>query len=170
VIEKDPSQAVAIVTGIGSHRMLYQFTVGDSTYMDEEYVSGFKISMFSDLGLPLKTGDEFSIRYNVNDPSYNKIDHGQVSSETFNRYLKLAARALQRSRLDPLNSELRLSINKSRCLALSIYQQYGLEGLADCYHYDTHPLNRLSNNNITWHFFWDSTEMKSLKEACNVSF
>lgn len=168
-ISRAPGEVIATVTGIERNRVLYSFTVQDSIYEERKYVRGSGISMFSKAGMPLKIGDQFRVQYSRKDPFYHRLDTYATSSQTFQRYLKLATDALRRQSLDPLKPNQSLSLSEAQCLSLMIYSEYGLDGLVNCYHFDTHPLERLTANRWTWYFFWNSEEMLKIREACSLS-
>lgn len=167
-INKDPQRSVATVVGIERNRVVYQFDYLDQDFTDRSYVSGYGIQMFADNGLPLKTGDQFIVNFSGQDLNYHRLDFYKVSTETFNRYIDIAAKALVRYSLDPLNPSRAISLEKARCMALLIYDQKGLEGLAKIYHFDTNPLNKLGHNKFTWYFFKSSKDFEKALEECKL--
>lgn len=168
-INRNPMEVVARVSGIERNRVVFEFPSGDSLVEARQYVRGSSLRMYSEAGMPLKVGDEFRLLYRKDDPDYHRLDTYSISSKTFNRYIDLAADALVRYHLDPLNpSTTKLGRSKAKCLALLVYEKYGLEGLVKCYHFDSHPLERFTTNSWTWYFFWDSDEMLEIREACSV--
>ncbi len=166
-ISRSPVEVMAQVTGIEANRVVYTFPSGDSLIEDRRYVRGSGLRMYSDAGMPLRIGDQFRIVYRKDDPDYNKLDTYTVSSKTFNRYVDIAAQAIIRYHLDPLDpSSTTISRAKAKCLALLIYEKYGIEGLVRCYHFDSHPLERFTTNSWTWYFFWKGDEMQEIRTAC----
>lgn len=168
-ISKAPAEQIATVTGVERNRVVFEFPSGDSLVEYRNYVRGSGLRMYSSAGMPLKRGDEFRVLFRQDDPDYHKLDTYTISSETFNRYVDLAASALVRYHLDPLDpGTTTIKKSKATCLALLIYESYGLEGLVKCYHFDTHPLERFTANSLTWSFFWKSDEMLKIRSACGL--
>lgn len=168
-IERNPMQVVARVSGIERNRVVFEFPSGDSLVEARQYVRGSSLRMYSEAGMPLKVGDQFRLFFRLDDPDYHRLDTYSVSSKTFNRYIDIAADALVRYHLDPLDpSGTVISRSKAKCLALLVYEKYGLQGLVKCYHFDSHPLERFTTNSWTWYFFWNSDEMLEIREACSV--
>lgn len=167
-INQDPQRSVATVIGIERNRVVYTFDFKEQSVQDRSYVSGYGIQMFADNGMPLKTGDQFIVHFSGLDLDYHKLDFYKISTSTFNRYIDLAAKSIVRSSLDPLKPSKAISLEKARCLALLVYDQNGLEGLAKIYHFDTNPLNKLRHNKFTWFFFKSSDDFKWAMEECKI--
>lgn len=168
-ISRNPMEVVAEVSGIERNRVVFEFPSGDSLVESRQYVRGASLRMYSAAGMPLKVGDQFRLFFRKDDPDYHRLDTYSISSKTFNRYIDITAKALIQfhfEQLDYASTELKNS--EARCLALLVYEKYGLEGLVKCYHFDTHPLERFSTNSWTWHFFWNSDEMKEIRKACSM--
>lgn len=167
-ISKNPQKGIATVVGIERNRVVYQFEHGGQTFEERKYVRGYGIQMFAKTGLPLKTGDQFIVNYNLNDPEYHRLDFYKVSSATFNRYIEIAGKSLQRLSSDPLKPSAMMSEEKGKCIALLCYDKMGLEALGKIYHFDTNPLNFLSQNSLTWYFFKDSEDFQWSLNQCKA--
>ncbi len=165
-INRNPAKTFATVVGIERNRVVYEFEVNQELIVERSYVSGFGLQMFADNGMPLKTGDQFSVDFRADKPAYHRLNYYQISSKTFNRYIKLAADALWRSTIDPMHPEDWLPVNKSRCMALLIYDRDGLNGLAKLYHFDTNPLNKLSHNRLGWYLYRNGEAMEWAQSEC----
>ncbi|WP_210758320.1 J domain-containing protein [Croceimicrobium hydrocarbonivorans] len=168
-IDSNPAQTMAKVVGIENHRVVYQFVVGDEVYEERAYVKGSGIKMYAANGMPLKIGDQFVLRYRKDDPYFHDLNTYSVASHTFNRYIDLASEAILQYSYNKMEEEPNL-IKKveARCMAYLIYQKFGIEGLASCYHFDTHPFDHFKDNSLSWYFFWDKDEVREIREACRI--
>ncbi|WP_421753177.1 J domain-containing protein [Croceimicrobium sp.] len=168
-INRNPAETMAKVVGIENHRVVYTFEVEDEVYEERAYVKGSGVIMYASNGMPLKLGDEFVLRYRKDKPGYHDLNTYSVASHTFNRYIDLASAAILQYSYNKMEEEPDL-IKKveARCMAYLIYQKFGIEGLASCYHFDTHPFDHFKDNSLSWYFFWDKDEVKEIREACRI--
>jgi len=168
-ISRDPASGVATVIGVESHRMVYSFEVGDQTFEERQYVSGYRLIMLAPSGMPLRIGDQFRVHYNQANPGYNRIDPYTISSQTLDRYIDLASHAIRAYYLNPMDDEFKgISDQKAKCMALMIYSKYGIEGLVKCYHYNTNPLDHFSANRWNWTSFWEQEEVDKMRASCEI--
>lgn len=168
-INRSPAQGIAEVVGIEQNRVVYQFEGPDGVFQDRAYVRGVGLQMLADNGLPLKVGDSFVVRFNAQDPDWHLIDFQKISSQTFNRYLELASRAIYRSGINPLKGGGSIyELSEARCLALLLYNDLGLSAWAKCYFFDTNPLRNWKHNSLRWYFFSKTEAFQQRKADCNL--
>lgn len=167
-ISRNPAHAIAEVVGIENHRMVYTFWVDDQEYEERVYVRGYGLVMLSSNGMPLKIGDQFVVHYRADKPSYNRVNTFQTSSNTLNRYFNLATESLLQYYNFHRSDGPKINRQKARCISLMIYQEEGLEGLVNCYHFNTNPLEYTSKNSLSWFFFWNKSRVSQLNNACGV--
>lgn len=166
-ISRQQATAVAEVVGIENHRMVYTFFDGVDAREERCYVRGYGIIMLAENGMPLRIGDQFVVHFNADNPDYHRVNTLQISSATLNRYLDAATASIaQYCSQNEAQASHRISPNQARCLSLMVYQKFGIAGLVKCYHLETHPLDYLSLKSWTATSFWDSDEMKFIRQAC----
>jgi hypothetical protein len=167
MINRDKFTTTAKVVALERKRVIYQFFTANGSRKEKAYVSNVGLEMLAENGLPLKVGDNFTIAYSAQNPDYNSLKYNKVSRETLVRYLNLCEKPIQ----EIFKVEWQgLSANEKRlsaqCIALVVYQKLGLEGLAQLYYYQAHPLENLSNNSITWYFFKSKPVFKEIQSLC----
>ena len=169
VINRDPVVAEAEVVGLARNRMIYSFPVADSLYKDRQYVSNYQITMLTETGLPLRSGDKFRITYSQDNPSFHKIDFSRVSPATMQRYLELVSKRLQYIYLDEWQHLDKSEQNiRSLCMSMLVFEKFGYDGLSRILFFDVNFLDNLSHNNLTWYFMRKSDEYQEIKRSCEM--
>lgn len=170
-IDSNKASTKTVVTALAINRVVYEFTANGVRYQEEEYVHKSGYTMLADNGMPLKLGDEFSLSYNHNDPSYNRIEYSRMSENTLQRYIEMAKKSVKTiyfeewSKLQPTEKDI-----KAECLVLLIYEQYGLDGLAQLVFWDEAFLENFQHNSLSWYFFSRSEKFREVEELCRVNF
>lgn len=166
-IEQAPQETMAQVTGIQQKRVVYEFYSGNDFYRDRAYVGGSGLTMWAGNGLPLRLGDRFRIRFNVDNPHYHRLLYEQPGPNTLNRYLQLSANALEevhREEWRELGTEEKQA--RALCLAEEAYQARGLEGLALICAFRDHPLEHFRYNRWRWKRWFDSEQFAAIYDRC----
>ncbi|MDZ7846087.1 MAG: hypothetical protein U5L96_04640 [Owenweeksia sp.] len=133
-------------------------------YRDQEYVSDYGITMLSDNGMPLKTGDQFKVTFSQRSPRYHEIDYEIVSSATMRRYLEIAAKRLQFVKREEWQDLDQSQKNiRSLCICLLLFEQEGYNGLSKIYFHDVNPLDNFSHNQWSWYFLAKSESLNILR-------
>lgn len=168
VIDSDPIVTTTVVSKIGQNRMGYTFLVDGKEIVESRYVSGRRLVMRADNGLPLKLGDEFEITYNRTKPNYHRINFEKVSSQTMNRYLYTVSekfKSIYREEWKDLSdTEIK---RRADCLTLLIFDKFKFKGLSKVSNKDGSMVQNFSDNKITWYFFERKDAYKELKNSCN---
>lgn len=154
-IQRDPVISYARVTAVGANRVYYQLENApqpERTY--DEYVWGVGLKMLSGNGLPLEIDHRFRVRYYAADPAYHEVLYQRPDKATLEDYFRAVADRVETMELPVLDS---ISASRSRlfsrCLVFLTYQHHGLDGLAQLYFFDEHPLENPGNSLLTWFFF-----------------
>lgn len=154
-IQRQPVNTYAVVTDVGVNRVYYRLEKApQSQQVYDEYAWAVGLQMLADNGLPLEIGHRFRARYYAADPSYHEVLYLKPDKPTLEDYFRDVADRVETMDLALLDS---ISPSRSRlfarCLVFLTYQHQGLEGLAQLYFYDEHPLENPTNSLLTWFFF-----------------
>lgn len=169
-ISMKPRVSQAEVVGIERNRVVYRFKVGEEYFRDKAYVRGAGLRMLAGNGMPLRIGDSFVVNYRNGSPQWHKIDYDKISSLTFNRYLELVSSRISSlanngnlaKKVGPINA------HKARCLALLMYEYFGLEGWSALLFAEENPLENYSDNSLTWYFFKFSSLYHEALKDCQI--
>lgn len=170
-IDSNMASTKTTVTAIGINRVVYQFTANGERYQEEEYVHKSGYTMLADNGMPLKIGDEFSLSYNQNDPTYHRVEYSRMSENTLQRYIQMAKKSVRAiysekwMELDAAQKDI-----KAECVVLLVYDQFGLEGLAQLVFWDEALLENFQHNSLSWYFFSNDEKFREVEELCRVNF
>ncbi|MDR9373815.1 MAG: J domain-containing protein [Schleiferiaceae bacterium] len=154
-IERDPVMSYARVTDVGANRVYYRLeNAPQAQKVYDEYVWAVGLKMLAGNGLPLEIDHRFRVRYYAADPAYHKVLYHRPDNATLEDYFRAVADRVETMDLPVLDS-IKASRSRlfSRCLVFLTYQHHGLDGLAQLYFYDEHPLENPGNSLLTWFFF-----------------
>ncbi len=166
-IDATPVYTTARVVGIAQNRVIYTFETEEGWVEYRKYVSNEGFTMLTDQGMPLVTGHEFELVYEMGNPDFHRLNYLRMSSETFNSYLVAVSRELE-VWLSENESDMG-DVQRKRtadCLTLLIFQEYQVEGLSEVLHRNTFFMENLGDNSISWFFMRKSKTFKELEMKC----
>jgi hypothetical protein len=168
MLNRDKQTAVAIVIGLETKRVIYQFkTANGELLKNKEYVRSCGLEMLAETGLPLRVGHRFKLNYSTKNPSYQKINYQLASAETLRNYVNMCIpKVYEIYKKSWQKYTLEQRKVRAQCLLYLIYQKMGLRGLAHIYHYNENPLENIYQNKITWHFFRSKDGFKEIQTLC----
>lgn len=165
-IEAHAAETKAYVSAVGQNRVEYRWQVDGEIWQDNEYVRNVRQSMLCGNGMPLRVGDQFSLRYSAEKPQYHRLNYERVDPKTLGRYIRMSAEALQnywRSRGQSLTTV------KAECIALLLFQAGGPEALAKVYFWEENPLENWRHNRWRWQLMRKEDELQKALRECKVN-
>lgn len=143
----------------------YSFEVAEETYYGDAYLYK-KIQHYylSQTGLPIQTGDQFLVLYDQENPNVNTILFDRPSPEKLEQY-QLYAREACLSNVSP-EVPTQSSLQHCECLRAYLFQQYGLEGLAQILHQATRKTLFADFNEETYQKFMSEERQQEILEIC----
>lgn len=122
----------------------------------EDRLSG---TTHSNFGLPLRTGDEFPVRYASGNPNANKLILSSVSPRQFERYRPELERRL--AAVLPGSNE-----RTQRCWVEQAYRLHRGEGIAHIYHADLDPAQNPRYNRESFRRMTEEASYQRRVAAC----
>ena len=168
IIDDNPQYAEARVLEIGQNKIIYGFELDNELIRDSQYVSGVRLQMIADNGMPIRIGDEFEIVFNRDRPSYHKLNFEKVSSQTMNRYLRQVSNEFRKIYEEEWKglSESQVKRN-ANCLTLLVFKEFQFKGLSTVYFWDVSFLENFSNNSIDWYFLQKDDKYVEILNQCS---
>ncbi len=137
----------------GDERLHYSFVLNGKSYKNTAEIPKKTL-------LPLETGDEFLVHYNLGKPQIHRIDFAEPTKRQVNRY---AERALERH----LALHPELVKDYVECLLKLAFEQRGVAGYADFYYQNAAPAKNTTHNRNTYgRLVRDIPFQEMVKEQC----
>ncbi|MBI1315988.1 DnaJ domain-containing protein [bacterium] len=141
-----PDTTWCSVHWVGYREVHYAYEVGGEEFFGHERTGKVDHSMIGGNGMPLKEGDVFQLLYRADRPRWSLVNYAVCGGATFDRYLGLCESQL----LEELDSTWSEHPHHVRCMALLIFEHYGINGLADVVFKDTSPFDNWAHNRWTF--------------------
>lgn len=119
--------------------MHYSFAANGQVYESEGHIP----AQATTNGMPLESGDEFTVLYADSHAFVNQIDFDKPTAEQIQRY---RLRAIQRH----LDLHPEITEQRAQCLIEIAYEIKGVGGLADFYFQDLQPTANAQHNQLTY--------------------
>jgi len=149
VLKKDYQLTTASISHVGFRTVQYTFMVNGDSYTSQKRVAKSQNVMLMDDGMPAIIGMEYNVKFNIDNPRYNKIHYVNISKKTLDTYLQMTAiKILHTQEFEFLNSE-----PQALVFLKKVYGTFGVDGISQIFFYDESFLENFSNNKISYYFF-----------------
>ncbi|NSW44204.1 MAG: hypothetical protein HPY79_00020 [Bacteroidales bacterium] len=138
----------------------FTYRINDSTYFGYTMQTTNHRYVISDLDIPIFPGQEYQLTYVKDNPSICQINFSKPNVKTVLMYLNDISKIIRHiEHCDSL---------QSWCIAYSVFKQHQFEGLAQLYFYDEYTVENFKHNKDTFTKFWQSSDIKAIKNKCLV--
>lgn len=141
----------------------YSFEVEGKEYIGYTVARTNRNYVYTSLGIPLTPGDSFEMKYVSDNPDINEIDFDTPTNSTINKYLEFASIILQEF---DFIKKINVSYDFTNCITAKIYNEFGLDGIADIIFHDELWIENFSNNSYTFKRLKKSDEFQAILESC----
>ncbi|MBI5539924.1 MAG: hypothetical protein HY951_07695 [Bacteroidia bacterium] len=117
----------------------------------------------ADNGMPLSIGDEFIVKYVIDNPEIYKVNYYKPSKTTIKSYIALTTMSISLLNIFPKSEK---QIAQCNCLANKIYEKYGTDGLATIFFNDELVVENIMHNSLAYKNFISKKEITDLIKFC----
>ena len=161
--------AITIVSSIGVrdpveiNNVEFEFSYNDSI------VKGYSLAQinnnfaFSENGMPLFVGDEFTLKYVKDNPEIYELNYNKPTYKTIEKYIFITSETLAAIGIYPKSQS---QIKQCNCLSKKIYNKYNLDGLATIIFHDELIVENIMHNSFAFKKFINKKEVKELIKMC----
>lgn len=161
-VDQNPGEVMGTIYYKGARNFAIRYQVGTKTYTEKFSGVRSKFFLLTPNGMPVLTETEFNVIYNKENPRWCYVNYDEFTPQTFSLYLKAINKELTKAlALEP--GDVRID-----CVALQVFDAFGVDGLANLFFWQESPLENFGNNNNTYENMIETSRYKRILKECLI--
>lgn len=159
-VHQNPAETVCRVINFNHNSFTVKYVTNSGAYTTTFSGGHFKNTLLSPNGMPVMIGCEFLVIYNKDNPTWCELDDEKITQNTLKKYIYITSFEIAKQHNIKRNN------NRVECLALQVYHNFGVDGLADLYFWKAPVLENISNNSRTYKSLLKNKTYQRITQNC----
>ncbi len=162
LVNQSPNETLGYISNSKVRVYTIKYTVNNREYV--KHLSGKRSRYFllTPNGMPALIGAEFTVKYNTENPNRCTIVYDEITPKTLRLYVQITKEEAAKSvRLKPHQLEV-------ECLILQVFENFGIDGLANLFFWQESFFENMSNNKETFETMQETKEYKNILKNCLI--
>ena len=160
LVDADPIETIATIYELDRRHIFVKYKVRNEWVLKKFSGVRSKHELVLPNGMPAFRGLQFTIKYKRTSPKTAYLEYDQFTPRSLDIYID--AIKLQTAK----NYKIESTDARIECLALMVYNKYGVDGLADLFFWDESPVENFSNNSITYENLEETEGFQQILKEC----
>ena len=159
-VDQNAGEVNATIIKRGVRHFWMQYEVDGEMYVKKFSGTRSKFFLVATNGMPIFNDEQFVIIYRKENPRRCYINYDKILPQTFDVYQQVLTQ--------PIASQYNLQPTDARieCLTLLVFEQYGLDGLANLFFWQESALENFNHNSWTYESMIEEPEFQKILSNC----